>query len=90
MAQQPNFEKQKNSIWKYLNWNPSIHQLQQLEHLQLLIKEWNKQVNLTRLVEGNDFWVSQILDSLWPFKNNLNKQNTQLEIIDVLVQTNNT
>ena len=83
MAQQSNFEKEGNHIWEHLNWNPSKQQLEQLEHLQCLLRESNKQVNLTRLIEGNDFWVSQVLDSLLPFKNNLNKQNTPLEIIDV-------
>ena len=83
MAQQSNFEKEGNHIWEHLNWNPSNQQLEQFEQLQCLLREWNKQVNLTRLIEGNDFWVSQVLDSLWPFKNNLNKQNTPLEIIDV-------
>ncbi len=83
MAQQSNFEKEGNHIWKLLNWDPSKQQLEQLQHLQYLLRERNEQVNLTRLVEGNDFWVSQVLDSLWPFKNNLNKQNTALEIIDV-------
>ena len=83
MAQQSNFEKEGNHIWEHLNWNPSKQQLEQLEYLQCLLREWNKQVNLTRLIEGNDFWVSQVLDSLLPFKNNLNKQNTPLEIIDV-------
>ena len=79
MSQQSNFEKEGNYIWEHLNWDPSKQQLKQLEHLQCLLREWNKQVNLTRLVEGNDFWVSQILDSLWPFKNNLNNHNKSLK-----------
>ncbi len=83
MDQKSNFEKHGNHIWEYLNWSPSKQQLEQLKDLQCLLKESNKQVNLTRLIEGNDFWVSQILDSLWPFKDNLSKQNKPLEIIDV-------
>ena len=67
MDQQSNFEKHGNHIWEYLNWSPSKQQLEQLKDLQCLLKESNKQVNLTRLIEGNDFWVSQIFDSLWPF-----------------------
>ncbi len=83
MDQKSNFEKQEDRIWEYLKWYPSMQQVEQLKSLQFLLKESNKQVNLTRLIEGNDFWVSQILDSLWPFKNDLNNQNKSLNIIDV-------
>ena len=57
--------------------------MQQLITLQNLLRKLNKRVNLTRLIEGNDFWVSQILDSLWPFKNELKNNSQALKIIDV-------
>ncbi|MFO8237043.1 MAG: 16S rRNA (guanine(527)-N(7))-methyltransferase RsmG, partial [Prochlorococcaceae cyanobacterium] len=27
---------------------------------------WNSRLNLTRLVEGDDYWIAQVFDSLWP------------------------
>ncbi len=38
------------------------------KELQIKIKELNNKTNLTRLVDGNDYWVSQVFDSIWPFK----------------------
>ncbi len=72
-----------NQIWEILSWYPSTKQLQELTKLQSLLKELNQKVNLTRLVEEHDYWISQILDSLWPIKNELKNQHQSLEIIDV-------
>ena len=36
--------------------------------LQIKIKELNQKANLTRLINGNDYWISQVFDSIWPFK----------------------
>ena len=41
--------------------------------LQTIIKELNLKTNLTRLIEGNDFWIQQVYDSIWPFKESSNK-----------------
>ena len=41
------------------------------KELQRLIRELNKKTNLTRLVDGNDYWISHVYDSVWTFK----KQN---------------
>ena len=38
------------------------------EELQIKIQELNIKTNLTRLVNGDDYWVSQVIDSIWPFK----------------------
>jgi len=38
------------------------------QELQIKIKELNNQTNLTRLINGDDYWVSQVFDSIWPFK----------------------
>ena len=35
--------------------------------LKVLIQKLNKISNLTRLIEGNDYWISQVYDSIWPF-----------------------
>jgi 16S rRNA (guanine527-N7)-methyltransferase len=34
--------------------------------LQELLRQWNSRLNLTRLVEGDDYWIAQVFDSLWP------------------------
>ena len=36
--------------------------------LQIKIKKLNNKTNLTRLIDGDDYWVSQVFDSIWPFK----------------------
>ena len=38
------------------------------QELQIKIKELNNKTNLTRLIDGDDYWVSQVIDSIWPFK----------------------
>ena len=74
---------QRDQIWEHLKWHPTNAQIHELTTLQYLLKKLNKEVNLTRLLDGNDFWVAQILDSLWPFKNELKSQSQSLKIIDV-------
>jgi 16S rRNA (guanine527-N7)-methyltransferase len=56
------------AFWVQLGWQPSDHQLSQLVALQQLLRHWNQRVNLTRLVEGNDYWIAQVFDSLWPLR----------------------
>ena len=58
-------------LWKGLNWTPTPEQQQQFLTLQELLRDWNSRVNLTRLVEGDDFWINQIFDSLWPLSREL-------------------
>ena len=41
-------------------------QRQALVLLQQQLRQWNSRCNLTRLVEGDDYWVAQVQDSLWP------------------------
>ncbi len=38
------------------------------QELQIKTKELNNKTNLTRLINGNDYWISQVFDSIWPFK----------------------
>ena len=47
------------------------------QELQIKIEELNKKTNLTRLINGDDYWVSQVFDSIWPFKTfpNINFHN---------------
>ena len=51
--------------------------------LQELLRDWNNRVNLTRLVEGDDFWINQIFDSLWPLGRELQQADRPLRCIDV-------
>lgn len=53
-------------LWDELGWTPTADQLQQLVQLQSELRLWNSRLNLTRLVEGDDFWIGQVFDSLWP------------------------
>ena len=70
-------------LWKLLGWRPDAEQLRQLIELQQLLKDWNSRVNLTRLVEGEDFWIAQVLDSLWPLLPELMSPDTPRRCIDV-------
>jgi 16S rRNA (guanine527-N7)-methyltransferase len=56
------------ALWRRLGWIPSSEQLSCFAHLQELLRSWNGRVNLTRLVEGDDFWVGQVFDSLRPLR----------------------
>ena len=70
-------------IWNEIKWEPSKSQLNQFTHLQELLKEWNKKINLTRLVDGDDFWIAQVCDSLLPLKEELQNPNLSYKFIDV-------
>ncbi|WP_216901380.1 16S rRNA (guanine(527)-N(7))-methyltransferase RsmG [Synechococcus sp. CCY 9618] len=54
-------------LWQELGWTPDSGQLAALVALQEQLRQWNSRVNLTRLVEGDDFWIAQVFDSLWPW-----------------------
>jgi 16S rRNA (guanine527-N7)-methyltransferase len=52
-------------IWqKSLNWQPSVQQQAQFQHLYELILEGNLQLNLTRITEPQEFWEKHLWDSL--------------------------
>ena len=51
--------------------------------LQIKIQELNYKTNLTRLIEGDDYWISQVYDSLWTFKENTNKNFDNKKFIDI-------
>ena len=53
-------------LWARLGWHPSPEQETLLRALQDQLRLWNSRLNLTRLVEGDDFWIAQVFDSLWP------------------------
>ena len=70
-------------IWDELKWVPNEKQLAQFIQLQKFLKEWNKRTNLTRLVDGDDFWIAQICDSLLPLKKELQYPQRSHKYIDI-------
>lgn len=69
--------------WTELGWSPDQAQLAGFSTLQELLREWNARVNLTRLVEGDDYWIAQVYDSLWPLVTWLQHPPRPLDVIDV-------
>ena len=53
------------------------------KELQRRIQEFNNKHNLTRLIEGDDYWISQVYDSIWPFKENSNINFDKKKFIDI-------
>jgi len=70
-------------IWNELKWVPSEKQLAQFIQLQKLLKEWNKKINLTRLVDGDNFWTAQVCDSLLPLHEELKAPELSHKYIDI-------
>ena len=71
------------AFWEALGWPPEPAQLGQLRALQDLLRSWNSRVNLTRLVEGDDYWINQVFDSLWPLQAELRSPHQSRVAIDV-------
>ena len=57
---------QQAALWAGLGWQPSAEQLDLFTQLQMQLRQWNSRLNLTRLVQGDDYWIGQVFDSLWP------------------------
>lgn len=71
------------AFWEVLGWRPETSQLEQLKALQDQLRSWNSRVNLTRLVEGDDYWINQVFDSLWPLRTELGTPHQSRLAIDV-------
>jgi len=61
----------------------TLDEIVMFQKLQKIIHEINKVTNLTRLIEGDDYWISQVYDSLWPFFENSKKLFQQKKFIDI-------
>jgi 16S rRNA (guanine527-N7)-methyltransferase len=71
-------------LWRALAWQPAPQQEERFQQLQDLLRHWNGRLNLTRLVEGDDYWVAQVFDSLWPLRRLLQEEpEASPEVIDV-------
>ncbi|MBO8234471.1 16S rRNA (guanine(527)-N(7))-methyltransferase RsmG [Prochlorococcus marinus XMU1419] len=53
------------------------------QELQIKIKELNNKINLTRLINDDDYWVSQVFDSIWPFKTFTNINFDNKKFLDI-------
>jgi 16S rRNA (guanine527-N7)-methyltransferase len=52
-------------IWQQtLNWQPTTQQQKQFQRLYELILEGNRQLNLTRIIDPEEFWEKHLWDSL--------------------------
>ncbi len=84
MSLLPNLYNNSDSpLWKKIEWKPSSKQLKQFLDLQKILTKLNSQVNLTRLIKDEDYWINQVFDSLWPLKKELRDSSTPLNCIDV-------
>lgn len=56
---------EQTAIWQdTFNWQPTEEQQALFQKLFELILEFNQQINLTRLIEPNDFWEKHLWDSI--------------------------
>jgi len=83
MPEANSFSDAGPDLWHCLGWQPNDTQLSQLKELQSLLRHWNSRVNLTRLVENEEFWIAQVFDSLWPLKHELRAPDLPRRCIDV-------
>ncbi len=73
----------KESIPKELLKLITEEEIMMFKELKIKIKELNHKTNLTRLIEGNDYWISQVYDSIWFFRENSNKNFDNRKFIDI-------
>ncbi|ABB50628.1 16S rRNA m(7)G-527 methyltransferase [Prochlorococcus marinus str. MIT 9312] len=67
----------KQNIPKEISEFITKEEIVMFQELQIKIAELNNKTNLTRLIKGDDYWISQVFDSIWPFKTfpNINFDN---------------
>ena len=73
----------KESIPKELLKLITEEEIMMFQELRIRIQELNYKTNLTRLIEGDDYWISQVYDSLWTFKESSNKNLDNKKFIDI-------
>tara|TARA_B100000902_G_C27291519_1_gene907405 strand:+ start:408 stop:1148 length:741 start_codon:yes stop_codon:yes gene_type:complete len=61
-------EMKKQNIPEEISALITEEEIIMFHELQIKIEELNRKTNLTRLINGNDYWISQVFDSIWPFK----------------------
>jgi len=70
-------EMKKQNIPEEISALITEEEIIMFQALQIKIEELNNKTNLTRLITGDDYWISQVFDSIWPFKTfqNINFDN---------------
>ena len=58
-------------------------EIMMFKELRIKIQELNQKTNLTRLIEGDDYWISQVYDSIWTFKKNTTNNFDYKKFIDI-------
>ena len=61
-------EMRKHIIPEELSSLLTEAEINMFKELQIKLQELNNKTNLTRLIEGDNYWISQVFDSIWPFK----------------------
>ncbi len=69
--------------FKDLNEILNSNEIELFKKLQKILSEINKNTNLTRLVDGDDYWISQVYDSIWPFYLEPNKIFDNKKFVDI-------
>tara|TARA_Y100001978_G_scaffold163262_1_gene149966 strand:- start:465 stop:1178 length:714 start_codon:yes stop_codon:yes gene_type:complete len=69
--------------YEELNEILSNNEIQLFKKLQKITSEINKDINLTRLIEGDNYWISQVYDSIWPFYLSPNKTLDGKKFVDI-------
>ena len=70
-------------IWEEtLNWKPSAQQQMQFQRLYELILEGNHQLNLTRILDPEDFWEKHLWDSLRGIRFLISQEEEREEGVD--------
>ena len=69
--------------YKDINEILSSNEIQLFKKLQKIISEINNDINLTRLITGDDYWISQVYDSIWPFYLSSNKTLDGKKFVDI-------
>ncbi len=73
----------KQNIPKEISALITKDEIKMFQELQIKIEELNKKTNLTRLVKGDDYWISQVFDSIWPFKSFPNTNFDNKKFLDI-------
>ncbi len=70
-------EMKKQNIPEVVSRLITEEEIIMFQELKIKIEELNHKTNLTRLISGDDYWISQVFDSIWPFKifQNINFDN---------------
>lgn len=71
-------------VWQEtLNWQPNPSQYQQFQRLYSGILAGNRQLNLTRITQPDEFWEKHLWDSLRGVASLLSGEEKPLSIIDI-------